>query len=133
MKLLKIVLISVLALFALVMLLQIVASETGEVVVLTTRDSGGEAETRLWVIDQDGAQYLRAQPGSGWYGRLAAAPAVSMERDGVKSAYVAETRPTEGSAVNDAMRAKYGWRDVIIELLLGGRADAVAVRLNPAG
>jgi hypothetical protein len=30
------------------------------------------------------------------------------------------------------MQEKYGWRDSYIDLLLGGRDDAIAVALNPA-
>lgn len=42
-------------LFAGLMLVQMVASETGEVVVLATRGEAEEAEeTRLWVVDYEG-------------------------------------------------------------------------------
>jgi hypothetical protein len=48
------------ALVVIVFLLQIVASEVGEVVILTTVDATGEpVETRLWVVDLDGRTWLR--------------------------------------------------------------------------
>lgn len=122
------------ALIAFVVLLfvtQIVASESAEVVVLTSQGPDGATETRLWVVDLDGVQYLRASPGSGWYERLLANPDVTLVRDGQSGRYRAETRPALASEVNDLMQAKYGWRDSYIDLLLGGRDDAIAVALTP--
>ncbi len=58
-------------LFAGVMALQIVASERVEVVEVKTLDHKGEvATTRLWIIDHEGKQYLRAGADSGWYLRM---------------------------------------------------------------
>ena len=122
---------ALLAFVILVFLTQLVASETGEVVVLTSQGSEGSEETRLWVVDLDGTQYLRASPGSGWYERLVASPEVTLTRAGDTAAYRAETRPARAAEVNDLMQAKYGWRDSYIDLLLGGRDDAIAVALNP--
>lgn len=122
------------ALFGLVLLVflvQIVASETGEVVVLTTEAPDGPKDTRLWVVEIDGTQYLRAGPDSGWYLRLAARPEVRLARAETRASYRAESRPHDASAVNDLMRDKYGWRDVVIEVLVGGRDDAIAVALVP--
>ena len=126
------VLAAVIGMVVLVFLMQLIASETGEVVVLATQTAEGDKETRLWVVDQDGTQYLRAKPGSGWYQRLVAAPDVHVTRSGVEAAYRAEPRPAQAAAVNRLMREKYGWRDAIIEVLVGGRDDAIAVALLPA-
>jgi hypothetical protein len=131
-KTIRIILVALIGIVAVVFLLQVVASESGEVVVLTTRgEAGAEETTRLWVVDLDDGQYLRAQPDSGWYTRLSAEPDVRLERAGVEDGYTAVTRMDQSAAVNGSMRAKYGWRDVIIELLVGGREDAVAVQLLP--
>lgn len=123
---------AVIGMVVLVFLMQLIASETGEVVVLTTQTAEGEKETRLWVVEQNGTQYLRAGGDSGWYQRLVAAPDVRVTRSGVEAAYRAEPQPAEAAAVNRLMREKYGWRDVIIEVLVGGRDDAIAVALQPA-
>ncbi len=128
----KIVLTLVGALLALVVLIfvtQIVASETGEVVVLTSQGAEGPEQTRLWVVDLDGLQYLRASPDSGWYQRLVAAPEAQLERNGETRRYRAQARLDVADEVNGLMRGKYGWRDVYIDLLLGGRGDAVPVAL----
>ena len=58
---------SVFALLLFVVLLQGVASETGEVVALTSVDQATSAPTttRLWVVDHDGAMWLRGDDASG--------------------------------------------------------------------
>jgi|GEM_PF-788500 len=121
-----------LTLFAGVLILQGVASESGEVVVLSTQGSGDEPEeTRLWVVDLDGFQYLRAgQPRSGWFERLQATPRVGVERGDVRMAYDAIPRPELRDQVNDLMRSKYGWADEFVGKLFG-RDDATPVRLEP--
>jgi hypothetical protein len=119
------------ALVALVFLTEMVASESGEVVVLHTQTPEGVRETRLWVVELDGIQYLRAGPDSGWYRRLVAAPAVRLTRGATTADYRAETRLAVAEEINRLMREKYGWRDAYIEVLVGGRADAVPVALLP--
>ena len=131
MKKLLYVLAALIGFVVLVFVSQIVASESAEVVVLTSQGPDGAKETRLWVVDLDGTQYLRASPGSGWYERLVASPEVALVRGGQSARYRAETRPAQAAEVNALMQAKYGWRDSYIDLLLGGRDDAIAVALNP--
>jgi len=133
MKILKIGLGLLVGAFVVIFVSQIVASESAEVVVLTSNDSGGEQTTRLWVVDHEGLQYLRAQQDSGWYGRLVEEPGVRLERAAVIMSYRAEARRDLAAEVNGLMRQKYGWRDVYMEWLIGGRDDAIAVALIPAG
>jgi hypothetical protein len=115
------------------MVLQMVASESGEVVVLSTlNDDGKPEETRLWVVDIGDHQYLRAgQAGSGWFARLQATPRVALERGDARGAYDAVPAPDRLDEVNGLMRQKYGWADRFIELMFG-REDAIPVRLQPA-
>ena len=122
---------ALLALVVLVFVSQMVASETGEVVVLTSQGPDGPQETRLWVVDLNGVQYLRASPDSGWYQRLVAEPDAMLERQGEARAYRTEARLELAAEVNDLMQDKYGWRDTYIDLLIGGRGDAVPVALMP--
>ena len=110
---------------------QMIASETGEVVVLSSQGANGPEETRLWVVDHQGVQYLRAGEDSGWFLRLVAAPEAMLERDGVTANYRAERRDELADEVNALMQDKYGWRDQYIDLMLGGREDAVAVAMIP--
>ena len=120
---------TLLAFVVLIFVSQIVASETGEVVVLTSQSPDGPEETRLWVVDLDGVQYLRASPDSGWYQRLVAEPDALLERHGETQRYHSEARLDLADDINALMRGKYGWRDAYIDLLLGGREDAVPVAL----
>ena len=114
-----------------VFVLQVIASETGEVVVLKTHDDAGElVETRLWVVDHENAQYLRAGPGSGWYLRLVAKPEVWLTRAGATATYAAAADLEARAEINRRMREKYAWRDQVVEMLVG-REDAIPVRLTP--
>ena len=116
-----------------VLLAQFIASETGEVVVLHTTDAKGQdTTTRVWIVDHDGAQWLRAgHPESAWYVRLAAQPAIRVQRGDVVADYVAVPAPDQRTIVNEAMRHKYGWRDALISLTVGGRDRAIPIRLVP--
>ncbi len=120
-----------LAFVVLIFVAQMVASETGEVVVLTSQGPDGAEETRLWVVDFEGVQYLRASPDSGWYQRLVAEPDALLERGDETNAYRTEARLELADDINGLMQEKYGWRDSFIDLLLGGRDDAVPVALIP--
>ena len=116
-----------------VMLLQILASETGEVVVVATDAGGGEsATTRLWVVDHADSQWLRVGvEGAGWFGRMTSNPLIGMQRGGTTAEYTAVPVPAAIPTVRGLMREKYGWRDSYIEFLFGGKAEAMAVRLDP--
>ena len=124
---------SVFALLLFVVLLQGVASETGEVVVLTSVDQAISAPTttRLWVVDHDGAMWLRGDAASGWTQRvLAQSMPVVMERNGVRYEFVVTSEPERLALVNQLMREKYGWRDQFISMM-APREDSVALRLTP--
>lgn len=110
---------------------QWIASESGEVVVLTTRDEAGELhDTRLWVVDHDGSAWLRAGAGvQGWYQRLAIRPDVIVERGGAANEFNAVPTPEERELINRLMLEKYGWADQYIGLLFG-RDDSVPIRLE---
>ena len=113
--------------------LQVVASETGEVVVLTAADADGSpAQTRLWVVDHRGRQYLRVgADGSGWYSRITARPEIALERQGRVADYRAVPEPESSAEINALMQAKYGWRDSLIAVLVSGREGSIPIRLEP--
>ena len=108
------------------------AAESGEVVVLTTTDSDGTAmETRLWIVDHEEAQYLRAGfDGSGWYQRLVAEPQVEVVRNGTGAVYTAVPDASKTQTVNRLMAEKYGWADSYIGTIFP-RGNAIAIRLDP--
>lgn len=131
MKLLLYLVGSLIILVVLVFVSQLIASESAEVVVLTSQGPDGGQETRLWVVDLEGVQYLRANPDSGWYQRLVAEPDVELVRNGNSATYRAQVRMAVVADVNRLMREKYGWRDAYIEFLIGDRMAAVPVALIP--
>ena len=120
--------------FGLIML----ASESGEVVVLESQDDQGELRsTRLWVVDHDGSMWLRAgDDQSGWYQRLMtnvqAGQAVYVTREGDRFSPSVVSDPSQAAAVNALMAEKYGVSNDAISFLMGedGRQDAIAVRLS---
>ncbi len=120
--------------FVLVMVIQMVASESGEVVVVTTQSADGTpATTRLWVVDREGQAFLRAgSPQAQWYGRIEANPTITVERNGVAASYRAVPSPDDTAAVNELMAQKYGWADAYIGVMFS-RDDSMAIRLDPPG
>jgi len=120
----------ILAAFAMMM----VASETGEVVTLSIPQGESVSQVRLWVVDVDDVEYLRAgHADAGWFRLLQQSPQVQVERGGVAADYTAVPAPEAAAAVGAEMLAKYGWRERYIALLVGGREGAVPIALVPAG
>ena len=134
MKIIKWLLVLLLAVALLVVAAERYASESGEVVVLETQDTGGKAlETRLWVVDYDGNPWLRAgSAASGWAERIVQAETVAVTRDNIRRSYRPEPDPSAREEINRRMAEKYGWRDQLIGLLVGGRDTALPIRLRAA-
>jgi hypothetical protein len=109
------------------------AGERTEVVVLRTFDAeGAPHETKMWVVDRDGAPWVRvANPERDWYRRLQADPRVELVRGGRVLALRAEPDPSPATraAVDAAFAAKYGLTDAWYGWLL--RRGAVPIRLAP--
>jgi hypothetical protein len=113
----------------------VVLAESGEVVVLETRDAAGAVhETRLWVVDHAGFAWLRTgEAKAPWLMRLRANPEVAVTRAGERRAYRAvvvedaETRET----INALELQKYGWREEVLRI--GGmKAEGTTpIRLEP--
>jgi len=112
--------------------LQMFASEVGEVVVITTRDADGTPHrTRVWVVDHDGAQWIRSgSDSSGWFARLRAQPTLALQRDGATAEYRAVIVPEATEVVNELMAEKYGWADWYVGAIFP-RKRAIVMRLEP--
>ena len=109
------------------------ASESGEVVVITTYDAGNTPhETRLWVVDHDGAEWLRTgHDKKGWYLRIGQNPRVEYSRNGKTSTRraVPVTDPDVIEVINEKYAEKYGSADWIVALS-GDAAARIPVRLD---
>jgi predicted GH43/DUF377 family glycosyl hydrolase len=112
--------------------LQMFASEVGEVVVITTLDANGTPHrTRVWVVDHDGAQWIRSgSDRSSWFARLSAQPTLELERANTQGQYRAVVVPEATKVVNDLMAEKYGWADWYVGTLFP-REHAIVMRLEP--
>jgi hypothetical protein len=112
----------------------IIASESGEVVVLQTFDPVGTGyETRLWVIEDGDRLWLRAgDPESRWLQRLRVKPEVELERGGETRSYqaVPVDDPDVRTWLNASLAEKYGWADRFVSIL-GDHSVCVPTRLDP--
>jgi hypothetical protein len=107
--------------------------ESGEVVVLETRDAAGPHRTRVWVVDHDGAAWLRTgNPKNPWLARLRANPEVTVTRGGESRAYLAV--PVEDEATREQINSleleKYALAEKLLRLLLD-TSHATPIRLDP--
>lgn len=109
------------------------AGERTEVVVLRTYGSdGAPQETKMWVVDYQGAPFVRiGRPGRGWGERAKANPNVELVRKGATTprhvVVVAEAATV--NAVADAFADKYGWVDWWYGVVV--RKDPETLRLDP--
>jgi hypothetical protein len=111
--------------------LQMVAAESGEVVIVMTTDTEGRPhETRLWVVDYSGAAWLRAGADmAGWYQRLVESPEIVVERNEQAVTYVAQPQLRERDTINRLMLEKYGWAEWYIALVFN-RDRSIPIRLE---
>lgn len=132
MKLVVLVLALVIGLAVLVVLGHLAFIEIGkEVVTLRTpRPGGGFEETRLWVVDHDGAVWLHSA-GDDWLARFEGDPIVELRRDGEIRSYTARLAPADHPEIDRLLRAKYGLADRWVRFLAPCDDSVVPVRLDP--
>lgn len=101
-----------------------------EVAVLRTQKADGTwQETRLWVVDHDGAPWLHSA-GDEWERRFEGGPEVELVRDGATLRYRARPDRSEHDAIDTALRAKYGLADQWVRLLAPCDDAVLPVRLD---
>ena len=128
------VMLVVIAIFVALFGLQMAASESGEVVVVTTTDPATHQpkETRLWVVDHDHHAWIRAgSPASGWYKRLSATPTINVKRSNVAETYTAVPLVAMRDTINALYATKYGWADKLVGAMMN-RSASVPIRLDLA-
>jgi hypothetical protein len=132
-KITKRILMGVAAIILTFAIVQTIASERVEVVELTTTDEGGQASTtRLWIVDLDGVEYLRAgADNTGWLLRLEESAEIRVRRGERVFEYEAVPRPGKRQLVNDLMLEKYTWGDSFFATFFGSRDGSVPVELRP--
>ena len=112
---------------------QILASERVEVIDLYTTDELGEMQaTRLWVMDDEGYQYLRVgADGSGWFDRVLQNGEIKVGRNGTTASYTVVQRADKSERINDMMQKKYTWGDTFFATMLGSRDGSIPLELHP--
>jgi hypothetical protein len=111
-----------------------IALESGGVAVLETRAPDGTARTtRVWVAEDDGSLLVEAASAERpWYRDVLLDPMVSLTREGRVEAFRAAPEPGDAGhrRVREALRARYGWRDLWVGLIQD-TSGSIAVRLEP--
>ncbi|NQV69993.1 MAG: hypothetical protein HQ498_08205 [Pseudohongiella sp.] len=112
--------------------IQTLASERVEVVQLHTLDDAGkQATTRLWVVDDEGYQYLRVgADGSGWFSRMQKNGEFQLTRNDETLGYTALPRQEKSDRINELMQQKYTWGDTFFAYVVGGREGSTPVELH---
>ena len=112
---------------------RILASERVEVIDLFTTDELGEMQTtRLWVMDDEGYQYLRVgADGSGWFDRVLQNGEIKVGRNGTTASYTVVQRADKSERINDMMQEKYTWGDTFFATMLGSRDGSIPLELHP--
>ena len=112
---------------------QTLASERVEVIDLFTTDELGEMQTtRLWVMDDEGYQYLRVgADGSGWFDRVLQNGEIKVGRNGITASYTVVQRADKSERINDMMQEKYTWGDTFFATILGSRDGSIPLELHP--
>ncbi len=115
------------------LVVQTLASERVEVVELTTIDEAGEPQTtRLWVMDDEGFQYLRVgADGSGWFSRILQNGEIQVRRGDTTTNYTVQQRPEKSEKINAMMQEKYTWGDSFFAIVLGSRDGSIPLELHP--
>lgn len=101
-----------------------------EVVVLRTPDGEGNwQETRLWVVDYDGALWVHSE-GPAWHQRFAGDPVVELRRHGRVQRYRATPDADAHPAIDALLREKYGIADRWVRFIAPCNDATLPVRLS---
>jgi len=113
-------------------IVQTVASERVEVIELATLDiEGARVVTRLWVVDDEGFQYLRVgQEGSGWFSRISNSSDIEVTRADQSVRYTTVLREDKSEKINQLMQSKYTWGDTFFAVAFGGREGSIPIELH---
>ena len=109
-------------------------AERVEVVVLHSHGADGDHETRLWVVDDAGAAWLRTgATNATWLPRIRANSAIEVERGGEKHDYNAVVifEPSAVARINQLELEKYGWSEKLLRAMGSAPTGQVAIRLDP--
>ena len=107
------------------------ALEQSDVAIIETHAPDGTTRrTHVWIVYLDGGTtWLEAgNPDNAWFADLKRDRRLRLTVYGVTRDTTAEIIPGESPMIRAAMRAKYGWRDAWIQMLVNAD-QATAVRI----
>jgi hypothetical protein len=111
----------------------LLALESGEVVVVRSRDWGGmPIETRTWIADEGGVAWIEAAtPERAFLQNVLANPEIELWRDGrwQRCRATAVPNPEGHEHVRHLLAGKYGWKDGWIGML-ADTSQSVALRVS---
>ena len=105
-----------------------------EIVVLRTVDSGGAAhETRVMVLDIDGAPWVRGRAYRGWFERIEANANAELYRGGTWHPVRASISrdPADAAAFERIMLERYGFSYRFFDFIARMSTNEIPVRLDP--
>lgn len=103
----------------------------GEVIVLRTEEPDGTwYQSRLWIVDDDGAAWLHGDRDSRWVRNLTSRPIVVVVRAGEVHRYRATPVPGPHLRLHELLRAKYGFADRWVRFVGADRESTTPVRLE---
>jgi hypothetical protein len=114
--------------------LYVAMAERVGVIFLHTHDAEGDHETRLWILDDAGAAWLRTGADNAtWLPRLRTTPAIQVVRDGAVRPYTAVVveDPATVARIDELTLAKYGWSESLLRAMSPAGRGQVAIRLDP--
>jgi hypothetical protein len=93
------------------------------VVVVTADEDGAPRDTTVWIVELDGADYVRTG-GTRWGDNLVRKPELTLKTEAgaeypLRVAFVGEEDRVLRSKIEDAFRAKYGFSDWMISFFRG--------------
>jgi len=106
--------------------------QSGVAIVETHASDGSVRKTHVWTVELDGSLWLEAgSPKNAWFADLGRDPHLRLSAAGESRDAVAEIVPEKSAEIRAALRAKYGWRDAWIQMLVNAnRSTAVRLRFS---
>ena len=105
-------------------------ADVGVIEIITNDEDGDLRETKVWFVLLDGVPHLRTSD-TRWRANTQRDPGVLLRIEGVEYVQLARdvSSPEMIERVDQAIRAKYGWRDAFFQVF--ATSDPDILRLAP--
>jgi hypothetical protein len=112
----------------------LVLEQSGVAVVETHAPDRSTRATHVWTVERDGFTWLEAgSPENPWFADVTRDPHLRLRLDGQTRDAVGEIVPEASAEIRAAIRAKYGWRDAWVQMLVNAnRSTPVRLTFPPS-